>query len=464
MPDYFSTKFAPFHKEIFDVWDSDEEYVLLVMPRGWGKTTLVQMLMAREGLYGRSNFSLLISDTADQAEEKLEALKSEFENNDRILQLFGEQYKKKKWLKGNFTIQNGCTYKSKGAGQSMRGIKEGFRRPDLIVVDDLENEESVGTPQQREKLHKWFYAVLLPTAIRTGKRVRLVGTIIEAASFITTIMEQTKEEVRQGLKPTWHIIVFGELDDDGKSRWPEFKSTKQILTEKQEYASANRLDVWYREKQSTIVSDNGRLPPKLIKRVQYENENDLYNAMNSCIAVIVSHDPAISDNPKADRAAIVVVGFTGDSVIVFAGHRQVGMPPDDQVIKALDYANRFRANAIVYEKVAFQQALKFSYARLKGRFAYTPIVEGYSVPRGKSKQLRIEHAIRSILLSGDFYCISEVYDIVYEEMAAFPNGKRDFIDSIAQAIHYQVENDLYAPQDIAGVNTYQPVGEGSWAV
>ena len=173
MPQYFTTEFAPFHKEIFDLWDSDAEYVMLVMPRGWGKTTLLQMLMMREGLYQRSNFTLFISDTNDQAEEKLEAMKEEFATNESVLEFFGEQFNKKHWLKGDFTINSGTTYKCRGAGQSMRGIKKRNHRPDLIIIDDLENDENVGTAQQREKLHKWFYATLLPTAIRSGKRVRL---------------------------------------------------------------------------------------------------------------------------------------------------------------------------------------------------------------------------------------------------------------------------------------------------
>ena len=89
LPDYFTCSFGEFHQEIFDLWDSDEEYVMLVMPRGWGKTTLLQMLMMREGVYQRSKFTLFISDTNDQAEEKLEAMKEEFSTNE--IHRYGDQ-------------------------------------------------------------------------------------------------------------------------------------------------------------------------------------------------------------------------------------------------------------------------------------------------------------------------------------------------------------------------------------
>jgi len=464
LPTYFTVPFAPFHKEIFDVWDSDEQYVLLIMPRGFGKTSLVQMLMMREGIYGRSKFTLFVSDTYEQAEEKLEAIKEEFASNERIHELFGDQYQKSKWTKGNFTITNGCTYKCRGTGQSMRGVREKEKRPDLIICDDLENDELVGTPAQREKLHKWFYATLLPTAVRRGRRVRVVGTIIEAQSFLTTLIEQNKAEMEAGLKPRWKVLIYGELDEYEKSIWEEFKSTEQILDEKLEYQYANRLDVWYRERMSQIVMEDGALPPKMLKKLTFRNNQELMDDMDKCTAVVVSHDPAISDDPRADRAAIAVVGFQDEKVIIYDGHRQIGMEPDEQVDKALDFGNKYRANAIVYEKVAFQAALKFNYERLKTRYMFPPVVEPFPVPRSKNKTLRIKHALRALLLDGNLYVCDKLYPIVHEELTTFPNGKRDFLDSITQAILYQVENNLFSPRVISGKQFYKPAGGQGWAV
>jgi len=464
MPEYFSVPFGEFHKEIFEVWDSDEEFVLLIMPRGWGKTTLVQMLLLREGVYQRSKFPLLVSDTYDQAEEKLEALKSEYEENERITEFFGDQCNKKHWLKANFQINSGTVYKAKGAGQSMRGIKHKSQRPDMILVDDIENDEMVATYAQREKLHKWFHATLLPSAVRQGRRVRVVGTIVESASFLSTIMEQTAEQIKNGEKPTWKILRFGELGPDGESIWPAFRTTEAILKEKKLYQDANRLDIWMRERMSTITSDSGRLPAKHLRLLELSSD-DLWALRMECHSVIVSHDPAISTNPKADRTAIVVIGFKGNDVILLAGHRQVGMPPDEQVMKALEFANYWKANAVVYEHVAFQQALKYSYERLKQNFQFIPEVVGYRVPPGSGKTLRIEHALRAPLLDERLLVAEDVYEYVHEEMSGFPNGKRDFLDTITQGINYQVENDIYDYQESFTDVTAQQYGnssQGNW--
>lgn len=48
-----------------------------------------------------------------------------------------------------------------GRQQSLRGIKYHSVRPDLIIIDDLENDENVETKGQRVKLYNWLTKVLM---------------------------------------------------------------------------------------------------------------------------------------------------------------------------------------------------------------------------------------------------------------------------------------------------------------
>ncbi len=41
------------------------------------------------------------------------------------------------------------------------GMRHGAKRPDLVIGDDLENDESVESPDQRKKLEKWFFKALM---------------------------------------------------------------------------------------------------------------------------------------------------------------------------------------------------------------------------------------------------------------------------------------------------------------
>ncbi|MDQ0152878.1 hypothetical protein EI53_00935 [Fusobacterium naviforme] len=43
-----------------------------------------------------------------------------------------------------------------GSGKKIRGRKHRNWRPDLLVLDDIENDENVRTMEQRRKLENWF--------------------------------------------------------------------------------------------------------------------------------------------------------------------------------------------------------------------------------------------------------------------------------------------------------------------
>lgn len=434
MPDYFTTPFAPFHKDLFRVWGSNAEYVMLVMPRGFGKTTTAQMLCLHEALYQQAKFILFVGSTAERALEKVEDLKKELEENDRIRALFGDQVNPKHWLKGDIQLNNGVIIKSKGAGQSLRGVKVGAHRPDLIVIDDLENDELGGSREQCDKLHNWLYRTLFPSAVRRGKRVRMMGTIIESESLITRMIDEAGDR--------WKIWKIGQLNDKGESIWPAYMSTEEILALKKEYEDVGQLAAWYREYQSTIVADDASPLPHDKIKVFPRIDNPL-RAKDQFSQIIVSHDPAISTNPKADRTAIFVVGFKGAEVHVLDGHRQIGMPPEEQTRKALEFAAQWRAPICLYESVAFQEALRYSFDAQKLTFLWQPQVVPIRPPRNKSKQLRIEHAIRPRLFNGNFHVAEHLVSMLKEEMVPFPAGKRDCLDSIAQAISYQDDTQMY---------------------
>jgi hypothetical protein len=43
-----------------------------------------------------------------------------------------------------------------GSGKKLRGLRHGPYRPDLAILDDIENDELVRNPDQRDKLDNWL--------------------------------------------------------------------------------------------------------------------------------------------------------------------------------------------------------------------------------------------------------------------------------------------------------------------
>jgi len=127
--------------------------LVLAAPRGNGKTTLLKALILQMLCLERKKFILLISDSVEQAAETLEAVKLELEENPRLAVDFPNAVGAgDSWSAGQVVTNHGAKVKAFGTGKRIRGASHGVQRPDLIILDDLENDEQVATPAGRDKL------------------------------------------------------------------------------------------------------------------------------------------------------------------------------------------------------------------------------------------------------------------------------------------------------------------------
>ncbi|ECI5306774.1 hypothetical protein DU260_26145, partial [Salmonella enterica subsp. salamae] len=154
---------------------------VVAAPRGEAKTTLGQQLfdlwcVVRE----LKKFIIIAFDTAAQSAESLEVIKAELLYNAGLSMDFPEACGQGRvWRIGCILTATGIKIEAAGQGQSLRGRKHGAYRPDLVHLDDLENDENVVTPKQRDKLEKWLNSTVLPLG---GPGVKLdviyVGSIL----------------------------------------------------------------------------------------------------------------------------------------------------------------------------------------------------------------------------------------------------------------------------------------------
>lgn len=127
-------------------------------PRGNAKSTWTTLILPMwVTAFNLRNFVLIVSDTMSQSEDFISFIKAELETNERLNQDFpnitGEG---KTWRADTLITRNGVKIRGVGAGQKLRGMRHGSRRPDLVICDDLENDEAVMSVEQRRKLEDWF--------------------------------------------------------------------------------------------------------------------------------------------------------------------------------------------------------------------------------------------------------------------------------------------------------------------
>ncbi|MFQ9653577.1 MAG: hypothetical protein ACLRZZ_28360 [Enterocloster sp.] len=106
-------------------------------------------------LYQYKHYPIILSDSSDQAEGFLENIRVEFEENGLIREDFGN-LQGKVWRNNVILTTTNIKVEAIGSGKKIRGRKHRNWRPDLLVLDDIENDENVRTAEQRSKLSNWF--------------------------------------------------------------------------------------------------------------------------------------------------------------------------------------------------------------------------------------------------------------------------------------------------------------------
>jgi predicted phage terminase large subunit-like protein len=316
-----SLKIPNFHREVWDLCCSPERFVAIAAPRGHAKSTAVTISYGLSALlFKERKFMLLVSDTESQACLFLSQMKTILQENEDVVSLFGickndkglVEFQKETESDIIVQFEDGETFRiiAKGAEQKLRGLLWNGQRPDIIVIDDVENDEIVMNKDRREKFKRWFYAALLPCRSKDGI-VRYVGTILHTDSMLENFMpkERNFTTVVDGLKTystrksLWKSVKYKAHNSDfTKILWPEKHSKAELQEIRQEYVDRGIGDVYSQEYLNVPIDEANTY----FKKSDFLalKEEDTKKKMNYYIAA----DLAISQKERADYSAFVVGG------------------------------------------------------------------------------------------------------------------------------------------------------------
>ncbi len=182
----------------------DSESDAIAAPRGEAKSTLVTQLFSLWCLVtNRKKFIVIVMDSIDQAYPMLEAIKAELAFNPRLAMDFPKATGQGAiWNAGTIVTANNAKVQVFGSGKKMRGLRHGPHRPDLAVLDDIENDEQVRSPEQRDKLQSWVEKTVLKMGgVGSKFDVIYIGTILHYDSVLSRILNN----------PLWRTARFKAL-------------------------------------------------------------------------------------------------------------------------------------------------------------------------------------------------------------------------------------------------------------
>jgi phage terminase large subunit-like protein len=182
-----------------------------------------------------AHFIVAFADSGTQAEIHLDTFKRELENNELLRYDFphlcapatGER---SRLVSNNRTLtirENDFVFAAKGADASSLGLKVGNRRPDVIILDDIEPDASNYSQYQAAKRLSTLINAILP--LNLNARVIWSGTVTMEGSLIHQLVKTKtapKEDVPAWITDENFSVDYQPaiwIDDDGdeQSIWPE---------------------------------------------------------------------------------------------------------------------------------------------------------------------------------------------------------------------------------------------------
>ncbi len=224
-------------------------------PRGYAKSTLLSFVLPLWVVcFQKREFVILISETQRQAEDFLDDVKNELLSNELLAEYFPTVVGKgdSRWRQDDIVLRNQCRIYAIGCGGKARGRKHRGKRPDLIILDDVESRESVESELTRDKLwHQWFNKEVAKAGHTDGSTDFIViGTILHEDSLLSKLLDRD-------MSPDWERVKF-----------------KAVLK------FSERLDLWEEWREIFMTHDVEEEAAKAAYTFYTENEEDMMQGVS----------------------------------------------------------------------------------------------------------------------------------------------------------------------------------------
>jgi hypothetical protein len=337
-----------------------------------------------------------------------------------------------KWSETYFVLKNGIAFEGLGIGGQLRGGRRG-----LIVLDDLENEETASSEEQRDKLKRRIGKEIAPKLLPNGELV-YVGTPVHQLCYI--------HQVYQTPNNGWEKLMFPAYKDGrqekGNEVWGIMYSHDFLQGEKSKWGT-NYFSSEYLC--NPIVDENCPIKPE-----QVRTWTELPHQYSCVIAV----DPAYSEDTSADYkvASLVAIDQAQNRYLLnyIRTHEALGDFQDSIINLFLQnkaYCTGVGIPNSGVEKSFFDSFMK----KCEERKVYPPIIElKNSFTRAgttisvRNKRDRVVAALQPLFQNGKYYIRPEHLE-AREELLLIGQSKNDdivdtmaYAEQILQPVYYDV--------------------------
>lgn len=367
-PHYFTLPAADIHPEmISDLGNWELEFLSQTGFRGCAKSTLASMaLPIYAGLEGKSKFIIPINETAEVAKLTIANIREELLTNELLRADYGitkiSGGANVKFTETNIMLPN-YEFRIMGLsrGQKIRGLRHRQYRPDLFILDDVEERKKVKNKSYREETEAWLNGDVIPSCEETKARLVVIGNELHADALMARLRKNPLF-----LHRDYPLIIGAEIWANcvWKGKYPNQgalnrqKAKVGTIAWKREYL----LKVIPPDEQ--IVKEEWikyykKIPTEIITNAEGEPEE-----VKKIIKTGVGVDPAIGKKATNDFTAMVG-GFTGYvdgnskiHIIPKPVNERLSFNETLNRMKTLNtaFSLQYSSPMFYFEQVAYQQA------------------------------------------------------------------------------------------------------------
>ncbi|HNR53469.1 MAG TPA: hypothetical protein PKI16_03275, partial [Candidatus Dojkabacteria bacterium] len=389
---YTKYKTAPFQKEMFKITeDPNIRMAVIVAFRGSAKSTIMTMSYPIWAILGKQQKKcvVILSQTQQQAKIHLANIKRELESNELLRKDLGPfQESSDEWGSFSLVIPNfNAKIVAASSEQSIRGLRHGAYRPDLIICDDVEDLTSTKTKESRDRTYSWFTGEIVPLGEK-DTRIIMVGNLLHEDSLLMRLRKNILEDSSNALYREYPVV-----NDRDEILWKGRYPTMLDLEIEKKLNGDDKA--WQREYMLKIIADEDQIVRR--EWIQYYDEIPIDR--NDHRHTLIGVDLAISSSNYADYTAIVVGHVFGNEetlriyIEAFPVNQRLDFPSaTDKIKEVARVAEKYHRHPKVYiEDVGYQRAVIQQLVR------QNVSAEGFPV-NGQDKRARLDsvtHMIRS---------------------------------------------------------------------
>lgn len=422
-----------FHVEIWRLLtDQEKERVLLAIPRDHAKTTLAKLVVVWYFIYTTHRFCVYLSNTSPIAKGACKDImdfmeSANFRNLFGTIQITKSSENEAHW-EFDLTLPNGqvksCILRGLGQGQQMRGVNRKNQRPDIAVVDDIEDIENTKNPELQKNLDKWMYGTFIK-ALARKKKILWLGNMLTKTSLLA----------RLSRKEVWNPVVFGSLVKDSITGqlaplWPEKWSVKELIADFCEYRDMGLVDTWMCEMMNMPGHGQNGFSAEQIFYLPSLTP-DAY------AATFITVDPAFGLKAHNDESSIAVHGIPKDGSTPRTIHIVHGRWDEVTLFeRILEVAQAWNAYAWGIESVAAQKVLIALFNVLLANRLMFGQVEMVELVSGKNdpKMSRIRALVS--MMSKKLWGIPDNDVDFTMQLLGINTASKDNVDDIVDSVAY----------------------------